>query len=88
MTRVIMLAALGGLVFVSALQVISVRFETRLLVIELQALKSQRDDLQREWTQLLLEQGTWSTHSRVEDLARTRLEMKIPHATELRHVRS
>lgn len=88
MTRLAILAALGALVFLSALEVVRTRYETRLLVMELQGLKSQRDDLEREWTQLLLEQSTWSTHGRVEGLARNKLDMTVPRAAELKHIRS
>ncbi|MEN9726916.1 MAG: cell division protein FtsL [Pseudomonadota bacterium] len=88
MTRLALLALLGGLVFLSALQVVTTRHETRLLVMALQALKTQRDDLEREWTQLLLEQSTWSTHGRVEELARNKLNMTVPRASELKHIRS
>jgi cell division protein FtsL len=88
MTRLLLLVVLGALVFLSALKVVTTRHETRLLVMALQALKTQRDDLEREWTQLLLEQSTWSTHGRVEDLARSRLNMTVPRAAELKHIRS
>jgi cell division protein FtsL len=88
MTRLLLLVVLGALVFLSALKVVTTRYETRLLVMALQALKTQRDDLEREWTQLLLEQSTWSTHGRVEDLARSRLNMTVPRAAELKHIRS
>ncbi|MBM4227416.1 MAG: cell division protein FtsL [Gammaproteobacteria bacterium] len=88
MTRLLLLAVLGALVFLSALQVVTTRYETRLLVMALQALKTQRDDLEREWTQLLLEQSTWSTHGRVETLARSKLNMILPRAAELKHIRS
>lgn len=88
MTRLLVLGVLGALVFLSALKVVTTRYETRLLVMALQALKTQRDDLEREWTQLLLEQSTWSTHGRVEKSARSRLNMTVPRAAELKHIRS
>lgn len=86
-----MLAAitlLGGAIFMSALEVVSTRYQNRLLVVRLQELKVQRDELEREWGQLLLEQGTWSTHGRIEELARTRLNMTIPGVAQLRRIRS
>ena len=82
-----MLAGLGIAIFATALQVVSTRYENRLLVVRLQDLKMQRDELEREWGQLLLEQGTWSTHGRIEELARTKLNMTIPDTALLRRVR-
>lgn len=82
------IALLGVAIFFTALQVVSTRYQNRLLVVRLQELKVQRDELEREWGQLLLEQGTWSTHGRIEELARTRLNMTIPEVTQLRRVRS
>jgi cell division protein FtsL len=82
------MAVLGIFIFLSALQVVSTRYQTRLLVVRLQELKVQRDELEREWGQLLLEQGTWSTHGRIEDLASTKLNMTIPDVAQLRRIRS
>jgi cell division protein FtsL len=64
-----------------------VRYQTRDLFIELQGLRRQQDDLDREWGQLLLEQGTSGAHGRVEDLARNRLEMTVPRPEDIVRVR-
>lgn len=69
----LVLAVLG-----SALAVIEVRHESRLLFAELQRLQRDRDALDTEWEQLLLEEGAWSQHRRIEQMARTRLGMKMP----------
>ncbi|MBI2802576.1 MAG: cell division protein FtsL [Gammaproteobacteria bacterium] len=84
----ITLAVLGGAIFASALQVVLTRYQTRQLFVELQDLKKQKDDLDNEWSQLLLEQGTWGTHARVEEIARGKLDMTIPEPTEIRRTRS
>ncbi|GAB3369058.1 cell division protein FtsL [Azotobacter armeniacus] len=47
---------------------------------------SERDKLQAEWGRLILEQSTWTAHSRVESLASETLKMRIPDATEVRLV--
>lgn len=73
-------------ILLSALQVVEVRYQTRLLVVRLEELRQQRDELEREWGQLLLEQGTWNTHTRVEAIARERLGMTIPDPTTLKRV--
>jgi cell division protein FtsL len=78
----------AGLVFFTALQVVLIRFDNRQLFVELQELKKQQDELEREYGQLLLEQGTWGTHGRIEELARTKLNMTIPRSDQIRRVRS
>jgi cell division protein FtsL len=62
----------------TALLVIETRHDSRLLFAQLQRLHGERDTLNTEWGQLLLEEGTWSEHRRVERMARTRLDMNIP----------
>ncbi|MFB8831334.1 cell division protein FtsL [Azotobacter sp. CWF10] len=47
---------------------------------------SERDKLQAEWGRLILEQSTWTAHSRVETLAAETLKMRIPDAAEVRLV--
>jgi cell division protein FtsL len=62
----------------TAVFVVEARHESRLLFAQLQTLRIERDALNTEWGQLLLEEGTWSEHRRVEMMARTRLDMDIP----------
>ncbi len=62
----------------SALAVVYARHEGRKLFIELQALQQVRDDMDVEWGQLQLEQSTWATHSRIDPIAREKLEMSVP----------
>ena len=63
------------LVVVSAIGVVYSKHLGRTLFIELQALGSERDDMNIEWGQLQLEQGTLTTHGEVESAARKRLGM-------------
>jgi cell division protein FtsL len=65
-------------VLLSALAVVHVRQESRLLFVRLQSLQAERDQLNIEWGRLLLEQGTWSAHARIEEVARVKLGMKMP----------
>ena len=74
-------------VVASALGVIDVRYHNRLLFAELQTLTHERDALNTEWGQLLLEQGAWSEHRRVEDTARARLGMTMPSSEQVVIVR-
>lgn len=62
----------------SALAVIYSKHTTRQLNTRLQQLANQRDTLQAEWTQLMLEQGTWATNARVEEVATKHLNMISP----------
>lgn len=64
--------------FVSAIEVVIARHETRKLFIEIQALEKDRDQLNEEWGRLQLEQSTWATDDRIESFARIRLGMKTP----------
>lgn len=80
-------AVLFALIFATALNVVLTRYETRSLFIELQGLRKQKDELDREWGQLLLEQGTWGAHGRVEDIARSKLGMTVPPQAQIVRVR-
>lgn len=80
-------AVLFALIFASALNVVLQRDDARSLFIELQGLRKQKDDLDREWGQLLLEQGTWGAHGRVEDIARNKLDMTVPRQEQIIRVR-
>lgn len=77
LTRAI-LALLVAAVLLSALGVIDSRHENRMLFAQLQQLRQRRDQLNIEWGQLLLEQSTWSTHARVEQMATQQLDMQLP----------
>jgi cell division protein FtsL len=89
MTRVqmrLLIAVLWVAVLASALGVVYGKQEARNRFNELQKLTTQRDDLDIEWGQLQLEQSTWATHGRVEQVAHDDLGMVTPQATELRIV--
>ncbi|MDX1488602.1 MAG: cell division protein FtsL [Acidiferrobacterales bacterium] len=70
-------------VFVSALLVVSLRHQARVLSTQLQTLQVARDALNTEWGKLLLEEGAWSEHRRVESAARQRLDMAIPDSKQI-----
>jgi len=72
------LALLVLAVVASAFAVIQLRYSNRQTFAELQGLIQQRDALNTEWGQLLLEQGVWSEHRRVEETAHVRLGMAQP----------
>lgn len=82
-----LLALLIAAVFLSALAVIDARHENRMLFAQLQQLRQQRDQINVEWGQLLLEQSTWSTHARIEQVATQKLNMEMPAHPEIVVVR-
>jgi cell division protein FtsL len=69
---------IGVMIVWSALSVVETRHESRKLFVELQAIEKQRDLMAVEWGRLQLEQATWGTYSRVEEVAREKLEMELP----------
>jgi len=64
--------------FFSAIQVVLAQHESRKIFVEIQELEKERDHLNEEWGKLQLEQSTWGTDDRIEDLARSKLDMKNP----------
>lgn len=71
----------------SALGIVYVRHATREMFSELNHLQASRDEMNNEWTQLLLEQGTLSTDGRVDTIARNTLRMHQPSGEETVWVR-
>jgi len=67
-----------GLLLVSAFGVVYVRDLHRRLFIDLQIAQKSADALQVEWGQLLLEQSTWATPARIQELAQDKLNMQVP----------
>lgn len=72
------LVCLSILIFMSSMGVIYSKHISRQLFAQLQSLQNKRDELHVEWSQLLLEQGTWATDVRVERVAREHLNMVVP----------
>lgn len=67
---------------ISALVVVHFAHLNRQLTIAQDALYQQRDQLDIEWRNLILEQRALSEHSRVEDIARRQLNMVRPAAKQ------
>lgn len=72
--------------FGSALGVVYAKHDSRKRFVELQHLQATRDELNIEWGQLQLEQSTWGTHARIEELARTKLQMDMPNPEKMKAV--
>lgn len=76
------IAGLAVLVVVSGFANIYLRHQHRLMFNALQTQQQQRDRLNTEWQQLLLEQSTWSFQHFVEQKARDRLDMVFPESID------
>ncbi len=75
----ILLAAL----IVCALSLVSSQHKARKLYVELQKEQAAAKQLDVEWGQLQLEQGTWGTHGRIERIATRELGMRLPVANRV-----
>ena len=77
-----LLISLAILMFFQALSLVYIRYVNRLNVAELSQLQQQRDMLNTQWAQLLLEHSTLSAHSRIESIAREKFDMSFPTAAQ------
>ena len=67
----------------SALALVYTKHESRKLFVELESLTHERDQLNIEWGQLQIEQSTWSTHARIEQVAVEDLSLVRPDSTDI-----
>ena len=79
----LMLLTLVLVVMGTATGVVYAKYASRKHFVELQTLRKTRDAIDVEWGRLQLEQSTWATHGRVEQIARTKLKMRLPGADEI-----
>lgn len=82
----LLMLVLFGLVLGSAVAVAWSAHWNRQLLNQLYAELGVRDKAQAEWGRLILEQSTWTAHSRIETLAGEQLQMRIPEPGEVRMV--
>jgi cell division protein FtsL len=66
----------------SGIGVVATRQQSRQLFAALAELERERDELNIEYGRLQLEQATWTETNRLEQLARTQLEMVFPGPAE------
>jgi cell division protein FtsL len=67
----------------SAMALVYTKHEARKLFVELETLTHERDELNIEWGQLQIEQSTWATHARIEQVAADRLSLIRPESNEI-----
>ena len=75
-------------VIVSARSVVYVSHLCRQLYNELAKLEQEANALQVEWGRYLLEQSSWASLSRVEQMAISELNMRVPEPSEIVIVRT
>jgi cell division protein FtsL len=68
---------------VTAVALVYTKHESRKLFVELETLTDERDELNIEWGQLQIEQSTWATHARIEQVATDELKLSRPEATDI-----
>jgi len=66
------------LVEASAMGVIYTTYKSRSLFSQLESMRDDAEEMQVAWHQLLLEQSTLASFSRVAEVAQTNLHMSIP----------
>ncbi|MDH3386417.1 MAG: cell division protein FtsL [Gammaproteobacteria bacterium] len=71
----------------SALTVIYVKHQSRVLFADLRSIQKQQDQQVIEWGRLQLQNTTLATHSNVESRARRDLKMRLPENVELVRLR-
>ena len=76
-------AILAAAVLTTALSVVQASHRCRQYFAQLQTLETEQWRMQEQWGRLLLEQSTWASHHRVEQLARKELDMRLPSTDEL-----
>jgi cell division protein FtsL len=74
---------LAACVVASGIWIVSVEHRSRQLFMQTEDLNREIDRLQIDWGRLQIEQSTWGTHSRVEALARQRLQLTAPRDDQL-----
>jgi cell division protein FtsL len=71
----------------SALGVVNMRHQSRLLAVELGVLEARQDEGLAEWSRLQIEQGWLADASQIEKTARGVLQMQQPDETQILVVR-
>lgn len=75
---------LFALLLLCGLGVVTSQHKARKLYIELQQEQNLVKQYDIEWGQLQLEQSTWAVHSRIEQIASSQLQMRVPESARVR----
>lgn len=74
---------LVGLVTGSAMAVIYVKHESRILFSELRFNQKQQDELLIQWSRLQIQKSTLITQANVEAIARKKIDMVLPETIQI-----
>ncbi|MBZ0106972.1 MAG: cell division protein FtsL [Sulfuricella denitrificans] len=69
-----------------AMGVVTSQHKARKLFIDLQQEQSLAKQMEVEWGQLQLEQSTWAMHARIEKIASSYLQMRVPEPVKIQVV--
>lgn len=83
MKSMIILGMLVVSLMVGAVQVAESRYQTRQLMSQIQATKSERDAMRLEWSQLVLEESTLTDEAIIYQVAEQSLNMALPTVQEV-----
>jgi cell division protein FtsL len=73
-------------VIATAVAVVEVKYLTRTEFGVLQQVRAERDGIDVEWGRLQIEEAALTSHTRIEDNARRKLDMYLPEGGEVRVV--
>lgn len=83
MPRTYLTGLLLAMVLGSALTVIYVKHQSRVLFADLRAVQKQQDSAVIQWSRLQLQNSTLAAHSNIESRARRTLKMRLPESVQL-----
>lgn len=73
---------LAFMLMLSAFSLVTARFQSRQLYVQLETLNSKARELDTEWRRLQLERAELARKARVDQLARSELDMTVPAMNE------
>lgn len=76
--QIITALLLSAAIVATGIGIVLARHEARQLFAELEALNREQDRLEIDWGRLRLEQSTYATHPRIEQVARDDLGLALP----------
>ncbi len=83
MKAIVILSGLVLSLAIGGVQVAESRYQSRQLMSEIQAIKSARDAMRLEWSQLVLEESTLTDEAVIYQVAEKRLGMALPTAQDV-----
>lgn len=76
--QIITALLLSAAIVATGIGIVLARHQARQLFAELEALNREQDRLEIDWGRLRLEQSTYATHPRIEQVARDDLGLALP----------